>query len=311
MRSGPASDDEVPAFWQALGLPGLIDVHTHFMPQRLLDAVWDYFDRSGPLIGRPWPIRYRSGEDDRVSYLRRMGVRRFTALNYPHKPGMAAGLNDWSAEFAGRHPDCLASGTFFAEPGATAYVAAAVDAGARVFKAHVQVGGYDPRDPLLDPVWGLLAEAAIPVVAHVGSGPVARGSMTGPGPMSEVLARHPSLVLVVAHLGAPEYEEFLSLADRFAGVHLDTTMAFTPFFEQMAPFPAGLRPRLVDLADRILLGSDFPNIPYAYADQLSALAGLDLGDAWLRSVCWDNGVRLFGAPPAPSPPDGPRPSESD
>ncbi|MFD0429725.1 hypothetical protein ACFQ60_25020 [Streptomyces zhihengii] len=34
------------------------------------------------------------------------------------------------------------------------YVRDAVDGGARVFKAHVQVGAYDPADPLLDPAWG-------------------------------------------------------------------------------------------------------------------------------------------------------------
>ena len=35
---------------------------------------------------------------------------------------------------------------------------------------------------------------------------------TGPGPIGEVLARHPRLALVFAHLGAPEYEGFLDLA---------------------------------------------------------------------------------------------------
>ena len=51
------------------------------------------------------------------------------------------------------------------------YVREAVEAGTRVFKAHVQVGAYEPNDPLLDPVWGLLAEAGVPIVTHCGSGP--------------------------------------------------------------------------------------------------------------------------------------------
>jgi predicted TIM-barrel fold metal-dependent hydrolase len=203
-------------------------------------------------------------------------------------------VNVWAADFARRTPGCVASGTFFAEPDASAYVADALAAGVQVFKAHVQVGGYDPRDPLLDAVWGLLAEAQVPVVAHVGSGPVARPAMTGPGPISDVLARHPRLVLVVAHLGAPEYSGFFELAARYRRVHLDTTLAFTSFFEEMAPFPPELRPRLADLGARIVLGSDFPNIPYAYAEQLAALARLDLGDPWLRAVCWANGERLLG-----------------
>ena len=115
-------------------------------------------------------------------------------------------------------PDALHSATFFPEPGAGAYVAAAIERGARLFKAHVQVGRYDPRDKLLDPVWGMLADAQVPAVVHCGSGPH-RGLFTGPGPISEVLARHPRLVMIVAHLGAPEYGDFLGLA---AGMTVST-----------------------------------------------------------------------------------------
>jgi len=45
----PAADQRVPAFWRALGLSGLIDVHVHFLPPRMLRRVWAYFDRVGPL----------------------------------------------------------------------------------------------------------------------------------------------------------------------------------------------------------------------------------------------------------------------
>lgn len=291
----PASDDEVPALWRALGLPGLIDVHTHFMPPRLLAAVWSYFDAQGPLIGRPWPIAYRHNEEERVERLQSLGVRAFSALLYPHKPGMADALNAWAADFAARTPGCLRSATFFPEPEAASYVATALADGARIFKAHVQVGAYDPRDPLLDPVWGQLAEAGAPVVVHCGSAPVPNGA-TGPGPMNDVLARHPSLVLVIAHLGAPEYGEFLELAEAYPRVHLDTTMCFTRFHSEFAPFPEPLLPRLAGLGDRVLFGSDFPQIPYPYAEQIAALARLEFHEDWLRGVLWGNAARLFGFP---------------
>ncbi len=70
-------------------------------------------------------------------------------------------------------------------------------------------------------------------------------------------------------------------------------MAFTDFTEARMPFPPDLRPRLLDLADRVVLGSDFPNTPYPYAHQLEALLRLDLGDAWLRGVLHDNGAGLL------------------
>ena len=282
----------VTAFWRELGLPGLVDIHTHFMPPNVLAKVWAFFEEGHALGGQAWPITYRRPEEERVALLRAFGVRRFSALLYPHKPDMAEWLNSWAAGFAARTPDALHTATFFPEARAGGYVAEAIGAGARLFKAHLQVGGYDPRDGLLEEVWGVLAEAGVPVVVHCGSGPVP-GPYTGPGPFSEVLARHPRLTAIIAHLGAPEYGEFLDLMRRHAGVYLDTTMAFTEFFERLMPFPAALRPRLADAADRILLGSDFPNIPYPYLHQLEALARLDLGVAWLRAVCHGNAARLL------------------
>ncbi|MCX5387678.1 amidohydrolase family protein [Streptomyces sp. NBC_00083] len=276
-------------------MPGLVDVHTHFMPERVLAKVWEYFDSAGELVGGvEWPITYREEEAERVRLLREeFGVRAFTSMLYPHKAGMAEWLNGWAAGFAARTPDCLHTATFFPEPGVDRYVREALDAGARVFKSHVQVGGYDPGDPLLDPVWGMLAEAGVPVVTHCGSGP-APGKYTGPGPVGRVLARHPRLRLVVAHMGMPEYADFLDLAETYGSVLFDTTMAFTDFSERTAPFPLGERGRLLDLGERILLGTDFPNIPYAYDHQLDALERLGLGDDWLRAVCHDNAARLFG-----------------
>jgi uncharacterized protein len=291
---GPAHDHEVPAFWRGLGLPGLFDAHVHFLPEPIMKRVWEHFDGRGPLIGRDWPITYRWSDEERVEHLRALGVRRFTALPYAHKPGVAGYLNDWATDFAAQTPGCVRSATFYPEPPAAGYVADLLADGVEVFKVHVQVGNFDVRDPLLDPVWALLAESGVPVVVHAGSGPVAN-EHTGPGPVAEVLARHPRLTAVIAHMGAPEYTEFLELAERYERVHLDTTMAFTAFFDAMAPYPPSLLPRVRALGDKVLLGSDFPNIPYAYAEQLAALDGLGLGEGWLRRVCWHNAVRLFGS----------------
>jgi uncharacterized protein len=285
--------DEVAAFRRSLGLDALIDVHTHFMPQRVLDKVWAYFDSGGPLIGRPWPIEYRQEEEQRLRLLREFGVRAFTSMLYPHKPGMARWLNDWAADFAARTPDCLHTATFFAEPGAADDVRRALEQGARVFKSHLQVGAYDPNDPALKEVWGLLAEADVPVVTHCGSGPTP-GPFTGPGPIATLLDRHPRLPLIIAHLGMPEYEDFLGLAEKHERVMLDTTMAFTSFVEAAAPFPRRALPRLADLGDRVLLGTDFPNIPYTYGEALRALESTGLGTEWLRAVCHDNAARVFG-----------------
>ncbi|CAL9314560.1 hypothetical protein SUDANB51_02967 [Streptomyces sp. enrichment culture] len=46
---------------------------------------------------------------------------------------------------------------------------------------------------------------------------------------------------------------------------------------------SGALPRLAALGDRVLLGSDFPDIPYRYLHQLHALERLGLGQQWLRA----------------------------
>ncbi|MBT2395405.1 amidohydrolase family protein [Streptomyces sp. ISL-100] len=233
-------------------------------------------------------------KDRRLARLRAFGVRAFTAMVYPHRPDMARWLNSWSAGFAARTPDCLHTATFYPEPGAPDYVRHAVEAGAgaRVFKAHFQVGDYDPNDPLLDEVWGLLRDAGIPAVVHCGHSPVP-GAHTGPEPVSKLLERYPGLRLIVAHMGHPDYVAFLRLAEQHPHFLLDTTMAFTDMAERDAPFPRADLHRLHDLGDRILFGSDYPNIPYPYAHALAALTRLGLGDDWLRAVCHDNAAKLF------------------
>ena len=289
----PSRNPDVAAvreFWEGLGLPGLFDAHVHFLPPNIQRAVYAQFDAAGPKIGRPWPIRYRQDHAERVEILRGMGVRRFPTLPYAHKPGVAAYLNEWAAGFARDVPESLWSGTFFPEEPATAYVGELVGAGVEVFKVHLQVGEFHLDDPLLDGVWGLLEDAGTPVVVHAGSGPVGN-DFTGPGSTERLLRRFPRLTLLIAHMGAPECAEFLDLAERFERVHLDTTMVFTDFFPA---YPGELVPRLRGLAGKVLLGSDFPTIPYPYAHQLESLERLNLGDDWLRAVCWENGHRLFG-----------------
>ena len=283
-------DADLPAFAAELGIPGIFDVHVHFMHPRVMAKVWEYFDGAGALPAGLWPVQYRGTDDERVEHLRSMGVRRFTSLSYAHKPGIAGFLNDWTRDFAERTPDTLWSATFFPEPEAADYVPKLIDAGVQVFKAHLQVGDFAPDDPLLEPVWEALAESGTPIILHAGSGP-APGRFTGPDGVARVLARHPELRLVIAHMGMPEVSEFMDLADGYPKVMLDTTMAFVDYWNQ--PADPAIVSRLPGLQDRVLFGTDFPNIPYDYAHQVEVLQRLDLGDSWMRDVLWNNGSRLF------------------
>lgn len=282
---------------RSLGLPGLVDIHVHFLPDSVMRKVWAFFDKSSRHYGTEWPIHYRLPEAERVDVLRDLGVVGFAPLVYAHKPGMAEWLTSWALEFGARVPEAVPTGTLFPEPGMVAVVESALGSGARCFKTHVQVGGFDPRDELLDTAWGVIAEAGVPVVVHCGHGPVP-GAHTGLDVFGGVLERHPGLTVVLAHAGMPDYEAALDLVHRYPRVYIDTTMVGVDFSEQMAPLPAEWPAKLVDVADRVVLGTDFPNIPYPYATQLRAIAGwadshAGLGRDFLRAALHDTPARLL------------------
>ncbi|WP_037307653.1 amidohydrolase family protein [Amycolatopsis orientalis] len=296
MIHGPASDAEIPEWISALGIDGLVDLHLHFLPKPVMDKVWAYFDQAEEHYGMAWPVHYRTSEAERIETLRSFGVRKFAPLVYPHKPGMAEWLTSWALEFAERVPDAVPTGTFYPEPSALSVVDGALRAGARCFKAHVQVGAYDPRDELLDGVWGALADAGVPVVVHCGHGPL-RGAYTGLRLFEEILVRHPELTLVLAHAGMPEIDFAFELARNYPRVYLDTTMVGVEFTRHGNPLPPDWTDLLAEFPDRVVLGTDFPNIPYSYATQLQAIAGWAaddrLGEPFLRAVLHDTPAKLL------------------
>lgn len=285
------TDDEVPPFLAKLGIPGIVDVHVHFLPDSVQDAVWRWFDRLTP----PWPVTYRTSAAERLDILARAGVRHHTALAYAHRPGMLRFLNDHTLALAGEVPAVIPTFTIYPEPGVGAETARCLAAGGKCVKVHLQVGGFDAVDPLLGEAWQQLAESGTPVIMHAGA--VADGSgnaqWCGPDPVRRLLDTFPGLRLVIAHMGTPDQDAFVEMAEANANLWLDTAMVFTdpPY---LGPTPLQLLDRIRALGDRIVFGSDFPTIPHQFAAQVSGLAALDLGDEWLRNVLWYNGLRLFG-----------------
>src|SRR5439155_1302749 len=149
--------------------------------------------------------------------LERLGVRAFPTLPYPHKTGMAAWLNDWSADFAARHPRVLQSATFFPEPEAAAYVAEALDRGARIFKVHVQVGDFDPRHALPDHSVPLRSPVGRPARAGAGGGLAARGALAERGPAVRSGGLMPGFRLTAAVLDSADPPALARFYSRLLG----------------------------------------------------------------------------------------------
>lgn len=271
-------------------LRGVVDAHVHLFPDRLFDALWRWFGEHA------WPVRYRLRSEEVLDFLQGRGVERVVALHYAHRPGMAEALNPYVLDLARRFPGVIPTATVFpGEPGAREILRRAFGEGARGVKIHCHVQKIAPDDERLDPVFEEAENAGVPVVMHSGREPsspaygVDTRTLCSAAAAERVLSRHPGLTLVVPHLGADEYAEYEALLDRHPGLYLDTTMVLASYIPQ--------RPDLGILArrpDRLLFGTDFPNVPYAWSREHALLAGSGLAAEDLEKIVSGNALRLFG-----------------
>lgn len=270
----------------------VVDAHVHLFPDRVFQAIWRWFD------AHAWPVRYRLDAEGVIAFLRARGVERVVGLCYSHKPGMAESLNAFMAEVAARHADFLVPlGTVLpGEPGARDVIRRAFEVhGLRGLKIHCHVQAVGPGDERLDPVYEECARAGLPLVMHAGPEPASPAypcdarQICRPAGVAQALERHPDLTLVVPHLGADEYEAFSELLGRYPNLYLDTAMAVTDYLEPTPPLELVRR-----WPTRVLYGTDFPNLPYAWDRELRTLADAGLSDEELAAVLQENAARLFG-----------------
>lgn len=272
------------------GLPSVIDAHVHVFPDALFDAVWDWFDRFG------WPIRYRYHTERLVAFLLERGIRHIVALQYAHKPGIADGLNRYMAALVRRNRSVTGLATVFpGEPDTRAILETAFRNGLKGVKLHSHVQCFKMDSPGMHEVYRVCCDFDVPLLIHAGREPKSPAYACDPHRLchwtfvEEVLGAYPRLKLVVPHLGADEFEAYQRLQERHANLWLDTTMVLADYL------PLGSLPRIDRLRpDRLMYGSDFPNIPYAWDRELRRLAAMELEKGFLRGLLGENAAALFG-----------------
>ena len=272
----------------------MIDLHTHLHPPKLFAAIRRWFaERSD------WDLRAQPSEPHDVArVLREHGVERFAFCSYAHKPGIARDLNAWLARTS-RELDGygVPLGTVHLDdPSYLDDAIAAFDDGCVGLKLHEDVQRLAIDDPRFAPVFAEMARRSAFVLVHAGPIPWRYDAGAGVARVARVLDGHPTLRVVVAHFGVPDSLAYVALMDRYPNLYLDTTMVFAPgspmhggdgvaaFAQAIAAHP-----------ERIVLGTDFPNIPYAYDAEARGIAALGLPAHVERAVLRENGARLLEA----------------
>jgi len=277
-------EDRVPA-----SLPCIIDAHVHFFPDALFHSVWNWFDRYG------WPIRHKMHSADIIDFLLSKGVQHIVGLQYAHKPGIARSLNRYMADLCAQTSALTGLATVFpGEKGARHILDEGFRIGLKGVKLHAHVQCFDMESPAMIEIYEACAEHERPLLMHVGREPKSPAYPCDPyvlcqaGKLRQVLKDFPTLQVCVPHLGADEFSAYRDMLERFDNLWLDTTMMLAGYF----PMPD--IPNLTDLRyDRILYGSDFPNIPYAWDRELKAIEERQLPPLIRDSLLYRNAMALF------------------
>ncbi len=274
----------------------IIDFHTHFFPDGLMRALWRWFETHA------WPIEYKVFADEAVATLKAEGVSRCVSLHYPHQAGMATALNEWAFRLAEKYPDFIIPfGSLHPDDAGKEKILRTCFEKYRFkgLKFHCHVQKMAPEDKRMERVYEICQDLDKIVLIHCGTGPHFKErptagygydvtGLSGAGHFEKVISRYPDLRFVVPHLGFEEMDRFVAMLDDYPNLYLDTTMVLAGFF----PNPVK-REWFERHPDRILFGTDFPNIPYAWKREKEGLGALGLGVEKEQKIFYENAERLL------------------
>jgi len=273
------------------GLPPVVDAHVHIFPGNVFSAIWAWFDENA------WPIRYRFSSSGALAYLLSRGVRHVVALQYAHKPGIARMLNQHMVETCREFPGTVTgmAAVFPGEENAREILREAFGQGLMGVKLHAHVQCFDMNAQEMDVIYDVCESEQKPMVMHVGREPKSVAYRCDPyeicsaEKLEKVLRNFPRLRICVPHLGFDEIGVYRNLIEKYDNLWLDTTMILADYF----PICEAVELNTYR-ADRVMYGSDFPNIPYAWDRELKRLKDSGLSLEKLEWISGKSAGDFFG-----------------
>ena len=249
-----------------------------------------------------WDVLLQVMEDPAalLQLMDQAGVWRVGLVNYPSPDvlGFTDAANTFAARYAeadrerllpygGVHP------RFSRDPAGD--VDRLVELGVRVLKIHpphqlFPANAYTAGLDALGTIYRRAAERGLPVMVHTGTSifPGARVKYGNPIELDDVAIDFPELRVLMAHGGRPLYmEEAFFILRRHKNVWLD--VSGIPPAKLLQYFP-----RLAELAERVLWGTDWPSPGVTDMKQnLDQFLDLPLSDAHRRMILETNALALL------------------
>jgi predicted TIM-barrel fold metal-dependent hydrolase len=209
-----------------------------------------------------------------------------------HRPGAWIISNDQIAEFIQAYPDRfvgVASVDLENPVAAVRELRRAVnELGFKALRVLPWLWNRPPNDKYYFPLYVACVELDIPFCTQAGhTGPLMPSEPGRPIPyLDEVALTFPELRIVAGHIGHPWTDEMIGLAWKHENVYIDTS-AYLPRY-----YP----PQLVHFIktygqDKVLFGSNFPQLPFKKAVE-QALA-LGLGEDVQAKFLFENARKVF------------------
>jgi predicted TIM-barrel fold metal-dependent hydrolase len=156
---------------------------------------------------------------------------------------------------------------------------------------------FDMLGDEMDEVYAVCSDSGKPLIMHVGREPKSEAYACDPYALcrvegvKQVLDRWPDLHLCVPHLGADEFDAYRRLIETRDTLWLDTSVSLADYVPLGTPSPLESY-----RSDRIMFGTDFPNLPYAWDREIRRVAAMGLSPQRLERFLWRNAAEFYGMP---------------
>lgn len=278
----------------------VFDCHVHVQPWEQLKPEALAVMNGGTRNDLERIARARKSPAELLRLMDEQGIERVALINYPAPEvmGFTETVNEWVCAFVRGHEDRLvAAGSVNPRSArdASAETARLFELGIRMVKLHpphqlFAANGYREGDEALGQIYAAAQAAGRPVMIHTGTSvfPGARNRYSDPMAADDVAVDFPRLKLILAHAGRPLFmPTAVFLARRHRNVHLDLSgIPPKKLLEYL--------PRLEDLADKCLWGTDYPSPGVlSMKKNVEDFLSLAISEAAKERILWSNGAALI------------------